>query len=163
VLTGKNIYRYIFHDFYHKHVKYICQLFKFIGYYNLTNLKLMTESVDKLKLVYNDFIPSLQKIDKVLPAAPETPVEFIDFLEETARDSGVKMKISATSFDQRNQNQWSFFTFQMGVSGNFFQTGVFLAKLENAPYLINIQSVNINQAGGENQVETNLNLLIYTR
>ena len=129
---------------------------------NLATLRAETENINNLKLVYNDFNKNLQRIDAVLIAPTGTPVEFIDFLEKTAKDSQVQMKISSTSFIQGKENQWSFWTFQLDVAGTFAKAASFLEKIEKAPYLIEVQSLNISQLKGENSVQINFNLKIYT-
>ncbi len=130
---------------------------------NLATLRVEVENINNLKLVYNDFNENLQKIDKVLIAPTGTPVEFIDFLEKAAKDSGVKMKISSTSFMQGKENQWSFWTFQLTAEGIFTKASSFLERIENAPYLIEVQSLNISQLKGESQAQINFNLKIYTQ
>ncbi len=130
---------------------------------NLATLRTEVENINKLKSVYNDFNENLQKIDAVLIKPTGTPVEFIAFLEKTAKDSGVKMKISSTSFVQGQENQWSFWTFQLTAEGTFAKASSFLERIENAPYLIEVQSLNISQIKGENSVQVNFNLKTYTQ
>jgi hypothetical protein len=77
----------------------------------------------------------------------EIPIDFIRFLEKLAQDSKVSAKISSVTNaqDKKDEQSWSFLYFQVSAKGPFLNLSRFLEKLENAPYLIEIQNLSINR------------------
>jgi len=86
--------------------------------------------------------PDLDRI-KALFVDLEMPIGFIQFLEETAESSGVQINISFLPQQEKIQEQTSFpfLKFQLLVLGNSRNCLQFLEKLENAPYLIEIENL----------------------
>lgn len=129
---------------------------------NLAALDAKIENLNQLKISYSEFEAGVKEMDGLF-INPELPVEFISFLEKIAKDSGVEIKISSSAFNQNKEGKWPFLNFQINTASSFPKLLSFLEKIENAPYLIEIQNLNINQLKRGNQVQASINLKVYTQ
>ncbi|MCX6760810.1 MAG: hypothetical protein NTZ84_01730, partial [Candidatus Nealsonbacteria bacterium] len=90
----------------------------------------------------------------------EVPVDFISFLEKTASQSSVSIEISPFSAGKSGKDSWPFLNFQVNINGSFPSFLSFLEKIENSPYLIEIQNLNISQSAEVKNSSGNVNALI---
>jgi Tfp pilus assembly protein PilO len=97
---------------------------------------------------------------------PEVPIDFINFLEKTGQQSFVGLDIAPFSVGQSEKEFWPFLNFQLTVTGPFPSFLNFLEKIENSPYLIEIQSITISQASESKQspgtVKSLLNFKVFS-
>lgn len=95
---------------------------------------------------YNNYEPNLEKIDKLFVDS-KTPIGFIQFLEKTASDSGVGIKISLqiTPKKEIESGSWSDIVFQISSVGTFQNFLKFFEKIETNPNLTEIQNLVINR------------------
>lgn len=112
-------------------------------------------SLERFKILYKNLEEILEKIDNLF-INKEVPLEFIGFLERTASKSSVDVEISPFSGGQADKNPWPYLIFQITTDGSFPQILSFLEKMENSPYLIEIQNLTINQTGGEKKPTGNV-------
>lgn len=99
------------------------------------------ENRKKMEGLYENYQSDLDKIEKVF-IDPEVPIEFISFLEKTAGDSQVQIKIISMAKRTDKKDDWSNLLFQISVTGSFSDFSKFLEKLENSPYLIETLELN---------------------
>lgn len=122
----------------------------------------LNEKIDNLKnfdISYNDREDILKQIDGLF-VDPEVPVDFISFLEKTGKQSSVSIEITPFSVGKNNKNTWPFLDFQVSVSGPFPSFLMFLEKIENSPYLIEIQNLTIGQPSEIKQSSGNIKALL---
>lgn len=100
------------------------------------------ESRKKMEDVYKNYQPDLGEIEKVF-IDPEVPIEFINFLEKTAGDSLVQLKILSMTKKTDKENAWPNLLFQISVTSSFSNFSKFLEKLENSPYLIETLELDV--------------------
>lgn len=91
-----------------------------------------------------------------------SPIAFFRFLDQTATPLGLEIEKSTGSVQQVQADRWS--SFEIRLTGvelyqNFMN---FLQKLENAPYLLEIQSLTFS-AAEEGKVEFSLSIKAFTR
>ena len=86
----------------------------------------------------------LKKVDQLF-VDQKVPIEFIEFLEKTARDSDVLIDISPSQGTTRKGDLWPSLDFKITVSGSFPNCSRFLEKIETAPYLIEVQNLNLRR------------------
>jgi len=98
-------------------------------------------NLENLKVFYRDHSADFEKIDKLF-IDKEVPVEFINFLEKTASDASVLIKISSASSVTKN-DPWPSLSFQITLVGPFPKVMRFVEKLESSPYLTDIQNFSI--------------------
>lgn len=117
------------------------QLFLTMKELTLLESKIQQSSV--LEKEIQSLKPDFDRI-KALFVDLEMPIGFIQFLEETAESSGVQINISLLPQQEKIQEQppFPFLKFQLLVLGNSKNCLQFLEKLENAPYLIEIESLS---------------------
>lgn len=113
----------------------------------------------KFDVLYKNREEILKQIDDLFIDA-EVPVDFISFLEKTADQSSVSIEISPFSSGKEIKDSWPFLNFQISISGPFPSFLLFLEKMENSPYLIEIQSLNISQSAEVKKSAGNIRALI---
>lgn len=98
--------------------------------------------------------PKLKRI-KNLFVSSEMPVDFIQFLEIMAGESNVEINISLVPQKAKSKEEtaFSFLQFQLSVLGASPNCLQFLEKLETAPYLIEIDNLNVRRIA-EEQLKT---------
>ncbi len=121
------------------------------------------ENLGTLVKQYQEYEADFNKIDSLFVNS-EIPIDFIRFLEKLATDSKVSAKISlgqARGGSGSQEQPWASLYFQLSTESTFLNLSRFLEKLENAPYLIEIQNLSINKLGGkESSKNVSANLLI---
>lgn len=109
--------------------------------------------------------PDLEEMERVL-VEPETPIDFVQFLEKEAEDSELLIKISLVSSKEKPATSFSPLSFKLILSGSFPDCLQFLDKLETAPYLIDINGLNLRAQAKEQpfgQVELELLIKVLAR
>lgn len=85
----------------------------------------------------------LSKINGLFVNA-QSPLDTIDFLENTAKNAGVKMEISSSSEVQDSEKDaWPSFYFQVTLTGEFSSILKFVKNVESGRYLISVPSFSI--------------------
>ncbi len=106
---------------------------------NLVALGAQVKEITSFKDGYASYRPNFEKVDGVF-IDPANPVDFIEFLEQTAYDTGVTAKISLAPSSSGPQQAVSF---TISSKGSFASVLEFVKKLETASYLVEIGSLNI--------------------
>jgi Tfp pilus assembly protein PilO len=122
----------------------------------------LNEKIDNLKnfdVSYQDREETLKQIDDLFIDS-EVPVDFISFLEKTGKQSSVNVEITPFSVGKNNKDSWPFLNFQVTISGPFPSFLMFLEKIENSPYLIEIQNLTISQSAEAKQSPGNIKALL---
>jgi hypothetical protein len=60
----------------------------------------------------------------------ETPVNFIEFLENLAQDFNLSMKITPQSFEKQGNGLWTSMNLDINLIGSFSNLSKFIEKLE---------------------------------
>ncbi|MBI2038558.1 MAG: type 4a pilus biogenesis protein PilO [Candidatus Nealsonbacteria bacterium] len=102
------------------------------------------ENLERFKNRYAEIEPDVKKTEALFIKA-DLPVDFIRFLEKTAKDSNVEAKISLSSVSRAEGKPWQILPFQMTIVGFFPNFLVFLEKLQSSQYLINAQDLSISK------------------
>lgn len=115
---------------------------------NLVSLADKIDNLRKLEKVYRDYEPDFKKIDGLFIDS-EVPVEFIAFLENVVKECSLNVKISPSLSQESKEYPWLFVNFQINANGSFPNFLKFLEKLENSPYLTEIQGISITKTSNE--------------
>jgi Tfp pilus assembly protein PilO len=107
----------------------------------LLSLEAKVENLKEFQSLWPEIEPNLKKVDQLFIDS-EVPVEFIGFLETTARDYGLSIEISPALSSETEKDLWPSLSFQISSTASFSKFLKFLAKIETSPYLIEIQSLN---------------------
>lgn len=95
--------------------------------------------------------PELEKVKNIFVDA-EMPVEFAEFLEKTTKECNLALKVSLANTKEGKEAGIFFLDFKVSTKGTFPDGLKFLDKLENAPYLVDISSLNIIKGGKEQTI-----------
>ncbi len=107
---------------------------------NTFDFEIQKNQIENLKKYGNQYLSNLDSIGQLF-IDPQNPVNFIKFLEDTAKSAGIKPKISlAPDLQSNDQNS---LTFKLFVSDNFLKIMDFSEKLEYGQYLVKIQDLSI--------------------
>jgi len=117
------------------------------------------DDLKKLDVIYKDRGETLKQIDSLFIDS-EVPVDFIDFLEKTGNQSSVSVDIAPFTVGKNDKDSWPFLNFQVTINGSFPSFILFLEKMENSPYLIEIQGLTISQPTEEKQLQGNIKALL---
>lgn len=99
--------------------------------------------IDSFKKNYKDYEPNFRNINNLF-IDQKNPINFIDFLEKEASESGVKINIDIF-LPEKSENA----VFKIYSQGNFLNTLKFLEKVERSPYLVKIKSITMRKLIGE--------------
>jgi Tfp pilus assembly protein PilO len=112
----------------------------------IASLDLEINNLGTINQQYQQYQADFDKINSLFINL-EIPVDFIRFLEKLSQDSKVSAKISSVTNapDKKDEQSWPSLYFQTSAKGSFLNLSRFLEKLENAPYLIEIQNLNISK------------------
>ncbi len=105
-------------------------------------LETKTESFGEFKSSYLGIESGLGKIDTLFVDS-EVPIDFISFLEKTARDCRIEIKISPALPTKIEKEPWPSMIFQIASINSFPNFLKFLEKLESSNYLMKTQSLNV--------------------
>ena len=97
------------------------------------------ENSNSLKILMNEIVDERQKIDSAF-LDKESVVNFIEKLELIADRTDASIKIGKINID--NQERGGLYL-QFDLTGNFNQLFHYLVLLENLPYLINIEKMDL--------------------
>jgi Tfp pilus assembly protein PilO len=120
----------------------------------LVILKAKIENLKNFKKVYLAISPELEKIDNLF-ADFELPINFIEFMEKTAKESNLIVKISLLPKpkEEEKKEDWLILTFQIRTTAPFPRFLSFFEKIENSPYLIKIQDLTITRVPKDPELE----------
>ena len=139
----------------------------------LISLQKETENLNELEKIYQNYQPNLFKIDELF-IDPETPIDFINFLEKNAQLSQLKIEISLAPKKEIKTDPWPSLFFKVPTYGSLPNFLRFLEKMENSPYLIEIVDLNIKRLAERDaqlikypglspgDVESNLSIKVFT-
>ncbi|OGZ69503.1 MAG: hypothetical protein A3D44_03750 [Candidatus Staskawiczbacteria bacterium RIFCSPHIGHO2_02_FULL_42_22] len=110
-------------------------------------LQMQNDEIERFKKNYNTYKPNLDAIEKLF-VDPRNPVDFIEFLEDTAASSNLQFYVSLAKDAKLEANGIGF---RISVSGNFFDIVRFTNNMEHGPYLISIKTVTLGQLSGKDE------------
>lgn len=82
------------------------------------------------------------------------PLDFINFLESTARLTGVTIDFSPAISQTETKNEWPVLNFQISITGKTAAVLNFISKIETGRYLTEIESVAIDSGSGSGNLSS---------
>jgi len=110
---------------------------------SIANLQTQINETNNFKKDYETYKADFIKIDQLF-IDPNSPVDFIEFLENTASDYKITSQISLPPSSPLNSKQ--FILLQFASKGGFSDVLSFIKKIESGPYLIEIENLSIQDA-----------------
>ena len=111
---------------------------------NFAELQSKNKNFRKLKNAYQNYQSELEKIDDLF-IYPEPYIDFIEFLEKSAQDLGISIKISSVSSLETEKDSWNLVDYKLVLNGFSPNILGFLEKLETAPYLIEVSNFSVRE------------------
>lgn len=102
------------------------------------------ENLGKIKKTYESWEGNLEKTEELF-IDPEIPIDLIEFWEGIAKDLGILIDISYVSLKITEDDPWDSIGFQIIITGSFIDFLRFVEKIENSPYLIEIQNLIVKR------------------
>ncbi len=132
----------------------------------LSSLESSVENGEELNNIYQNYKQRLEETKAVF-ASKDRPYEFTEFLKKTALASSISINspLLSNSSQKSNQNTWDYFNVEVRANGEALKFLKFLEKLENSPYLIEVNSLNVQKLNLEAaaSVTANLSLKVYVK
>jgi hypothetical protein len=110
----------------------------------LSTFEAKVKNLEEFKDIYKEIEPNLQKVASFF-VNPELPLEFINFLEASAQEFQLSIKIASYSLGESEEEPWSFLVLNVTSVGTLSNLMKFLEKLEASPYLLEINNLSINK------------------
>ncbi len=117
--------------------------------------------LEEFKLVKEELSSDFAKVDSLFING-DVPVAFIRFLESSAQEYSSDIEIISGGVQKSREDKWESVVFQLTTSGSFTNLSRFLKKLENSPYLINLQSLNISKSA-EDSARASLSIKVFAK
>ncbi|OHA66404.1 MAG: hypothetical protein A3D64_01940 [Candidatus Wildermuthbacteria bacterium RIFCSPHIGHO2_02_FULL_49_9] len=105
----------------------------------------------------------LERIESVFVDA-ETPVGFIEFLEEIAASSNLELKITPGNSKKEEGAPWPVMGFQLASSASYPDFVRFLEKLENGPHLLFLKNTSLTRErspAAEENIEEDISFTMF--
>lgn len=102
------------------------------------------ENLGEIKKTYESWEGNLEKTEELF-IDPEIPIGLIEFWERIAKDLGVSIDISHVSLKTVEDDLWDSVGFRIVIAGSFANFLEFFEKIENSPYLIEIQNIVVKR------------------
>ncbi len=107
------------------------------------SLTTQNDIIENFKKKYEEYKPNLEKADHLFPDS-KNPIDVIEFLEKTAKNSGINLR-TTLSLSSGKKNQ-SVMNFQLSSNSTYSKIVDFSEKLENGPYLIEIENITMRNS-----------------
>ena len=128
---------------------------------NLAALETKIKNSIALEETYLSHEQEFEKIDALFIDS-RVPIDFVNFLKEAADSSQLSIKISSAFFREAKDGQESFLSFYISLIGSSLDITKFLAKLENAPFPIEIQNLKIAKSA-ENNIDSDFSIKVFSK
>lgn len=110
----------------------------------LTSLEAKIKNIEDFRKNYQETKENLEKT-KNLFIKLKAPINFIYFLEESARVSQIPLEIFPSQVKENKEGAWSYIVFKIDSACSFPNFLKFLEKLESSPYLIEIHGLTMTK------------------
>jgi len=107
---------------------------------NIATLGIQANEIENFGKNYSLYKPNLEKMEQLFVDFKD-PIDFIEFLEKTAADSELTSKISLPPATKEENK--TFIIFQFFSTGDPAKILEFSKKIENGPYLIEIENLTV--------------------
>lgn len=104
-------------------------------------LQVRKNELEKLQSEDAHFKENFAQIQQLF-VNPENPIQFMNFLESNASELNLKIE---TSFPPLKEEEKGFLRIRLDLLGSYPHFCAFLERLENAPYLLEIEQLTVDK------------------
>ncbi|MBI3337086.1 MAG: type 4a pilus biogenesis protein PilO [Candidatus Staskawiczbacteria bacterium] len=127
----------------------------FLSKSKVISLNEQNMELNNFKKKYNNYSYNLEKVDQLFVDSKD-PVNFIEFLEKTANDSGIGTDVKLDiSLSKEGFNNLPVAISSIYGTGQFLNILKFSEKLDASPYLMRIKDLTIKKSPQEPTVDFN--------
>jgi hypothetical protein len=127
----------------------------------LAKVSLYEEQIQKFEGISQSKQDDLDSIHNLF-LDTDTPIAFLEFLEERSTNSQISLKITPVESQKKEEDTCNSTDFELAVRGFYPNVCSFVKQVENGPYLFEFKNVMLQRlATGE--VDFSLLLKVYTR
>lgn len=108
---------------------------------DFVNNEAQRKALEEFQKIVREDKDKLRQIDQLF-ISKDVPLEFVLFLQNLAKENEVSIDLTGGSGSK--SDAWDFLTFQATLDGQFPDVLRFVAQLEGAPYLIDIQNLQVS-------------------
>ena len=106
------------------------------------SLAVQNTQIETFKKAYPEYGPNLEKLG-LLFVDRKNPVDFIEFLESAANQTGIVAKISLES-GGIEKKETPAMVFTISASSDFLNILRFAERVDNSPYLASVERISLN-------------------
>ena len=110
----------------------------------LLQLREDQESSNEFGKIERQHALEFQKIENLFVDG-DSPIAFFRFLDETAASLGLRTEKALGSLQLLQGDRWPSMEVRLAGGGAYVNVVAFLQKIENAPYLLKVRTLNISQ------------------
>ena len=127
----------------------------------LVTVSLYEEHIQEFQRISQSQEDGIDKINNLF-LDTDTPIAFLEFLENVARSSRVSLKITPVESQRKEEDVWDSIDFELAGKGLYPNVLSFVRQVENGPYLFEFKNVIVQRlATGE--VDFSLLMKVYTK
>lgn len=134
----------------------------------LVQLKENKKNSREFDILSTQYAKEFAQVDDLLIDS-NTPIAFFRFLDETAASFKLQIDKVPSSVEHVPGDRWSSFDIRLAGQGSYPGFMAFLQKIENAPYLLEVQTLTLSAEKGsaakqsQGEVEFSLSLKVFTK
>ena len=128
---------------------------------NISALEAKIKNSAILKELYLKNQQNFTEIDSLFIDS-KIPINFVNFLKEAAESSRLSINISSPFFQEGEDGTQNFLSFHISLIGSSLDITKSLAKVEYAPYPVEIQKLKL-QRSAENNTESNFSIKVFSK
>jgi len=111
-------------------------------------LHMQKQELDNFEQNFKNYQANLNKIEKLF-IDPKNPVDFIRFLEQTSYSLNLDVDINLVKDITKEQTNTQLSYFQIYSKGDFNDILEFFEKIENGPYLLQINKLTLDAGNSD--------------
>ena len=110
----------------------------------IANIEANFENQKNLKNVFRDHELNFKKFENLF-VEQDAPIEFFEFLEDTAEHCSLSIDISSSSVKEPEEGENKYLNLQIQLKGDEQNFLRFLEQIENSDYFIEVTSLNLSK------------------
>ena len=115
----------------------------------IANIEANFENQKNLKNVFRDHELNFQKFENLF-IEQDAPIEFFEFLEDTAEDCSLSIEIFSSSAGESKKEENKYLNLQIQLKSDEQNFLRFLEQIENSDYFIEVTGLNLSKANKGN-------------
>lgn len=121
-------------------------------------LKIKLSQLQAYKTLPKEIKMTVKNLQTML-VDPDFPVDFLDFLDNLARQNNLTIDYSPTGRGKSDKE----ILYRLNLTGNLQDTLRFITQLENGPFLISLNKIQMQKNSENNILLTDITIKVFTK